>query len=76
MAEPIQNVNPNAIVGRQVPAPAEPLVSVKLNHRYGNVNAGEIAGYPEREARWLLETKVPGTDMTVASPNKSVRSKD
>lgn len=48
-----------------VPATSSKLVPLKFNYRYQNINAGEVAGYPEAEAAELLKKEVSIGDKTV-----------
>lgn len=62
------------IVGRQLPQ-GEPLIPLKFNYRYRNVNAGEVAGFPKAEAKQLLEMPCPGNpEKRVAEPYEAPAS--
>lgn len=50
------------------PVPAgEKRIALRFNYRYQNINAGEVAGYPEKEALELLakEVEVGGKNIKV-----------
>ena len=38
-----------------LPVNANGLVALKLTKHYKNLNSGEVAGFPESEAEWILK---------------------